>query len=716
MVDEEQLNTEAVTPAVDPDFAPQSGDCRRYGPPPPNDDYPLTDYQRSGQPLGARAAFGVDPLVNSRARTTSAPPTPASTQIELFATSPLVDWSRMPAYLSLEEIRYRTRQFFSFDQDERGRRLSKLDNETLKSDSRRFPQEGFFWIQHQNIPGLVDTSTWQPTNVCYGRDEPKCFHIAVGATLIIIKNRWLRFTQIAARPDLQKTLTDLMRLHIRSFGQMILLVYAVRLAGDHNRMDAVLKFIDEVLRARDLDYDIAYAIKRHVPRMIQGVDAKKDPYPSKKDFGEAAERWCCYCLKAFTQIYKCLSGPTCWSPEWLRTADIPKEFKQAIDKIVYDARWTLYNLKERIYKLYVLRRIETVEAGETIFAWTPFKIGRNAFRSDWPEELRTRSQKRLLLIDDENDHLFGDELQKDVSIVRIPSTNRVDVLRAIRHVLPGPETDRVYFWFGTEYTNNGNNDYGQLITEICHHFTKHLGHIHQYVVLPPYNRLHPDKWTFDVLGLYLQREQLLPHARVILHPYDVRLWHYDQLKLQQNGELPAWTDRYQCADGTINNWSTVEARKLNMRTWHGSDLWTWYKKDAKSKFPPPSIEAKIGEDGEIAKPRSTDVTDTTEFESGCPPDDRPSTSAAAAVPAAVPHQRDAPASSTIDDVETAFALLQEDNSLLGPLFEYAAKKAADQVLEAVQPRIDDLMRRLERLTKTSTATAEDRHKDPRTKQ
>ncbi|KAH7695930.1 hypothetical protein AAVH_37004, partial [Aphelenchoides avenae] len=47
------------------------------------------------------------------------------------------------------------------------------------------------------------------------------------------------------------------------------------------------------------------------------------------------------------------------------------------------------------------------------------------------------------------------------------------------------------------------------------------------------------------------------------------------------------------------------------------------------------------------------------------------------------------------------------------MIEYAANKAADQLLSEIQPQIDELVRRLDNLAtkKTPTATAEDRHKD-----
>ncbi|KAH7711568.1 hypothetical protein AAVH_21121 [Aphelenchoides avenae] len=425
--------------------------------------------------------------------------------------------------------------------------------------------------------------------------------------------------------------------------------------------------------------------------------------------------------------------------------------------LLCSARAILYNLKERVYKLYVLRRIEAAESGEVIFDRTPLTFGRNAFHSDWPHELRTRLQKWILIVDEENDFLFCDELVKGISIIIVPSTNREDVLRTIRHVLPGSDTERVYFWFGTQYINNANLDYGQLITEACHHFTTHLGHVHQYVVLPPYNRSRLDTWTSEVLNVYLQREQLLPHARVILHPYDVSLWYYDQLKLQKRGVLPPWTDRYQSADGTTNNWSTVEARKFNMREWHGSDLWTWYKGDVRAKPYPPSIDAKLGANGDIIKPRTTnaicDHHDEADSESDCPPGNR-STASAEVVPsvAAVtsptnrvetdatfdnrPEEAESEsacppgncsttgaavvsiaAASTADDSEIEAALLRMDKAQLAPLLELAAKKAVDQLTTTFQPQIDDLTRRLEALLKKrTTAKAEHRHQDPRTDQ
>ncbi|KAH7708795.1 hypothetical protein AAVH_23936 [Aphelenchoides avenae] len=466
----------------------------------------------TGQRLGAKAAFEADPLLLTRsihptpptsattASAAPAPPPPAGTSIELFATSHFVDWAKLPKHLSMDEIWYRTCQFFSFEQDADGNQLDKIDQETLKSLSMRFPKEDFFWIQNNEF--VKDDSTWQPKNNCPGTDEPSGFHVSVGATLIIIKNRWRQYKQIAASQELLTMLNTLMRLHIRNFGQMILLVYAARLAGDHNRMESILRFIDAVLRARDLDYDTARAIQRHVPKMVLGVDAKKNPYPYEEDFKVAAERWCNCCYKAFVYIYERLSGPIAWTPEWLMSKEIPKDFRDAINKIIINAAAILLNLKERIYKRYVLRRIKALEDGATTFDCTPLPIGIEERRLDWPDELRSHTSKYLLLVDEENDYLFCDELHKaDVTIVVMPSTNREDVLRFVRNIMPGRDTQRIYFWFGREYIRNGNTDFGCLITELCHHYTAFFSRINQYVVLPPYTRLKPDAWTFDVLCL-----------------------------------------------------------------------------------------------------------------------------------------------------------------------------------------------------------------------
>ncbi|KAH7720378.1 CBN-SRU-33 protein [Aphelenchoides avenae] len=676
-------------------------------------DSPAGEPEVQGQPLGARAAARANPPRTTRGR--QPPPEPVRLEIPLFGTSPLIDWTQMPRHLPLEEIYRRTLQYITFSRDELGNQVAKTDSTLLISYPMRPAQEAFFWI-HKPLAGIVDTSTWQPHITCCGLDEPSGFHVSVGATLIIRRNQWLKFKQIAAREDLQNILTRLMRLHIRSFGQMILVVYAARLAGDHNRMEAILNFLDGVLRARDQDYDIALAIQRHVPKMILGVDAKIHLYPCEDDFGQAADRWCCYCYKAFVQVYECLSGRINWSPEWLRDADIPKEFKQAIDKIVFAAPWILYNLKERVYKNYVLQRIEAAEAGETTFLWTPLEFGKNARANDLPKDVYARLQKWVLFVDDENDYLFCTELHMDkVSIVLLPSTNREDVLRTVRSHLPGNETERVYLWFGTKYINNGNDDFGGLITELCHHFSTHLGHVHQYV-----------------------RDQLLPHARVVLFPYDVTLWYNDQTSLRQTGQLEAWTDRLQSADGTINNWSTVEARKYNMKIRHGSDLWTWYKREARAKPPPPSIAARIGRNGEIARESRGSAAFSSLLTQPAQPlasNDSPGTipsasttntsSVAAGIPSgfgSLPIQDtvppDAPPSASTSEANAIATLLHGDGSQLMALLDSAAKKAADQMLAAFQPRIDDLVRRMDALAakRTSTAKAQDRHQDPRTEQ
>ncbi|KAH7709651.1 hypothetical protein AAVH_23063 [Aphelenchoides avenae] len=165
----------------------------------------------------------------------------------------------MTTYFPLEETWRRTRQFFSFHQDETGRGLAKIDLETLASSPYRLPQESVFCTKLQTIPSIVDNSTWQPSMTCYGRDEPNCFHGTVGDTLIIIKNQVLTYNQIDGRPDLQAILQGFMRLHIRSFGQIFLWSTQLVSQGTTTRMDAILKFLGNELHARHLDYDIAQA-------------------------------------------------------------------------------------------------------------------------------------------------------------------------------------------------------------------------------------------------------------------------------------------------------------------------------------------------------------------------------------------------------------------------------------------------------------------------
>ncbi|KAH7708796.1 hypothetical protein AAVH_23937 [Aphelenchoides avenae] len=188
-----------------------------------------------------------------------------------------------------------------------------------------------------------------------------------------------------------------------------------------------------------------------------------------------------------------------------------------------------------------------------------------------------------------------------------------------------------------------------------------------------------------------------------------------------------------------------------MKVYHGSDLWTWYKLASRGKPEPASIQAKLGPNGLIARPTISGQDDSTDAPStsarlpptsaSAPPPTSTSTSTRQpeAPPAATndteaspppraeqdtaatrPTLTASPARTSLpapEEPDALRSLVSGENPPLASLIAYASQKAAEQLVAAFKPQMDELLRRIDRLNADSDSPlAEDRPQDPRTEQ
>ncbi|KAH7718433.1 hypothetical protein AAVH_14115 [Aphelenchoides avenae] len=289
----------------------------------------------------------------------------------------------------------------------------------------------------------------------------------------MVKTTWTRFRFIAERQDLLYLLDKVLNLRVLSFGHMILLQFAIRLRGDHDRMRAVLQFIYDMLKATGFDVAIPRIINRYHAAMTRGVDAK-DAFPIERDLRISVELWLGYCHQAFVYFVTHLSGRITWSTEWLQSQGLDSAFRRAIrENVLNKAQSAFRDLRYRMYEHYVLRRIYALETGHSTYGWSRLPAAKNA--NDFEGRFRiftTTVGKTIIFLTEEIEmSAFAKTLKKDdVLINRVPSTNRADVLIYVRRFIPSESTERVIFWFGHSYANNGNRNLGLLSAELCYHY------------------------------------------------------------------------------------------------------------------------------------------------------------------------------------------------------------------------------------------------------
>ncbi|KAH7728388.1 hypothetical protein AAVH_03699 [Aphelenchoides avenae] len=509
-------------------------------------------------------------------------------------TPPRFDLTTLPAFPSMEEIKRRIRQLIT-DETQGGVTVRKVEPSMLSTFTLAAPQQtrfGFNTVDHRRFYGGPTNHCWDLVTVCDGTGEDvRHFHQSILVARIIIKVTWRRYTVIAESKELQQALDQILAMHVRCLGQMILLVYAVRLGGNHPRTAHVLYFIRDMLRTTDFDWKIPQLLNRFLKKITEGLAANVDPLPNDKDFGRAIELWLCYCHKALLHFLDHLSGWPTFTTDWLQNKEVDGKLRAAIRKILTNAPWIIQQLRDRAYLQYVLRHLRAIETNDESYGYIRISDEKKEPESD-PFLNITRTSHEYVMFVDEEFFLspISKMLKENVQLIQIDTDNRDVVLGCIRRVLPGPKTSHAIFWFGRQYFNAGNEDYCEVIAEICHFYTTRFGTVQQYVVLPPYNRPHRDIWTGQVLCLHLQKDDIVPHAQVVLHPYDVLLWYEDQLILDQQRPLPPWQNSKQNEDGGYYKIGAIESRKFNLLRQHRIDLWTWYQGNNPGQRPPAEIE------------------------------------------------------------------------------------------------------------------------------
>ncbi|KAH7724126.1 Pao retrotransposon peptidase family protein-like protein [Aphelenchoides avenae] len=603
-----QADSSASTPAqeepqAEPSpAAPAHSAGKEVSVPPTTDTEPQEELaQTTGMPEAASQhteAVGIQPAPahtagspESQVTQAAIPPAAPFNDPDLVPAQLLLDPRALPQYLTLQQIKRRISQL-STTERRNGQTIQKFEDHALATHPMREPQDVGFGFNTEIVrttEGRPTNHIWDPVTTCDGCGEnPSRFHQSLFVFRIIIRSTWRKYDVIANSRELLSLLDHILALHVKCFGQMILLTYAIRLQGNHVRMASILQFIYDMLTTVDFEWKIPRLLNRYYPLITVGLGRKVNPLPDQEDFRKAAAYWLCYCHKAFADFVEHLSGWPVFNPDWLQGKELEAFLRSAIRENIVDmANVVIQDLRDRVYTQYILRRIRAQETDDRSYRWIRlWEAKPDVEPNDYLNVQRLTASTIVFCEDD----IYLSQLVKlkraDVEFIRIESANRAEVLGSIRRCLPGPKTAHAVFWFGRLYINNGNMDYGNLIGEICYHYTSNFGRVRQYVILPGYNRVHRENWTYQALCLFLQKDLIVPHAQVVLHPYDVRLWHRDQVILDRGEELPTWQNPNQDADGAFYKEGALEARKHNMREHHKIDLWTWYQVDHVGERPP----------------------------------------------------------------------------------------------------------------------------------
>ncbi|KAH7702816.1 Pao retrotransposon peptidase family protein [Aphelenchoides avenae] len=638
---------------------------------------------RPTHPVGRRAQLA--------AQTPTAQTAPTTDPDLLPPQRLLLDGSTLPTYPTLANVK-RLLSPLIVEETRNGQTIKRYQDHILSTFSIAEPQNvgfGFNTKIHRDTSGRPTDHIWDPVTVCNGQGENvHRFHQSLHAFRIIIKTTWRGYTVIAGSGDLQKLLDHVLSLHVKCFGQMILLTYVTV----------------------DFEWKIPRLLTEYYPKITEGLPQNVDPLPNDGDFQKAAEYWLNYCHKAFIHFIEHLTGWPLWNPDWLESEELLKDLRNALRAIQTKAPWILQELRERAYKHYVLRYTRALENDDQSYRWTRLTDPKKDVSADSFLTIKRTSGRYVMFVDDDIFHSpISKLLKKEVQIIRIDSDNRTVVLGTLRSYLPGPETAHVIFWFGRQYINNGNEDYGNLMTEICFYYSSIFGRVRQYVILPPYNRLHRQVWTGQALCLYAQKELLVPYAQVVLHPYDARFWLEDQALLDAGQALPQWTNTKQSVDGKFYKEGALEARKYVLRDYHGIDLWTWYQKDHHGERPPVEIDnfyqrKAVNQTPALPQPPHSGVGNPQSSASVLPPP-----AAAAALPST---SAGPPSVNPPTNVVNIFG-----ERALADIFQQVVQQATIQI-SAV---LDEKLSRIEAMIQdqeddqSSNATAEDRQQDTQDK-
>ncbi|KAH7710181.1 hypothetical protein AAVH_22546 [Aphelenchoides avenae] len=437
---------------------------------------------------------------------------PFNSQALLRAKPTNTNWPNFP---SLEEIERRVRQFFApLPTGQDPPILEPIDEDTLYTRPPEQPQKFSFGVNRMSL--LPIRTTWDPLVICNADGEQQCFHCSLRELRIIQATRWAS-GELKKDEMLKRDLQALLDRHVNSFGHMILLTYALRLYNKHTNVHALVAFLTQMLASQDFDEDIPKLLAYYQPRMI--VAGTKKPWPTEDDFRVAAKRWACYCQRAYKDIFERLSGPIIWSPEWMRSKDLPSPARQAFDKMATNAATQLDVVRHMVYRHFSLKHILAV-MHHLDYEWHRFDNIPD--RELLAEGNLLALNETVCLVDMHTLHYFGAALREKIAMHVIPSKDSDSVIDYVLDIYPSREVKRLVLWFGTEYiVDNNHDDYGGLLDFLGHHFASNFGWIELIVVAPPYAQTHRETWTDNVLGLLVQKDVMLPHARLIIDPHDL---------------------------------------------------------------------------------------------------------------------------------------------------------------------------------------------------
>lgn len=143
--------------------------------------------------------------------------------------------------------------------------------------------------------------SWHPTHRCAAEEEKtEHFHLPIKRTNYVPVNRW-KTHEALQEQSRAATLTAIGALKIQSFGHMILVTWAAYIGTDNDRIWPIVIFVYRILQTHDWEEEIPALLVEFQPQMV--VPSAAVPWPNKKIFKFAAEKWVCCCQHAFQYVF-----------------------------------------------------------------------------------------------------------------------------------------------------------------------------------------------------------------------------------------------------------------------------------------------------------------------------------------------------------------------------------------------------------------------------
>ncbi|KAH7680528.1 hypothetical protein AAVH_41099 [Aphelenchoides avenae] len=317
----------------------------------------------------------------------------------------------MPAFPSMDEIMRRIRQLIT--DETQGGVTVRIEPSMLSTFALAAPQQtrfGFNTVDSRRFYGHPTNHSWD-----------------------LVTPTWRRYTIIAESRELQQVIHQILAMHVRCLGQMILLSYAVRLGGNHPRTAHVLYFIRDTLRTTDFEWKIPQLLNRYLKKITEGLTANVDPLPNDKDFGP------------LLHFLDHLSGWSTFTSDWLQNNEVDSKLRTAIHKIFTNAPWIIQQLRDRAYLQYVLRHLRAIERNNESYGYIRICDDKKDPSSDPFLNITRRSHEYKAL-------------KQNVQLIEIDTDNRDVVLGCIRRVLPGPKISHAICRERSAFTSRDERD------------------------------------------------------------------------------------------------------------------------------------------------------------------------------------------------------------------------------------------------------------------